>query len=354
MLDDIPAHLVRTALGFVAGMALGYVARHGRFCTLGALEDAVYAEDYRRLQAWAVTAATAIAATHLLAATTDVDLSRSIYVSPRLEWAGAAFGGFLFGVGMALVGTCGFGTLLRLGGGDLKALVTFLVIAVAAVMAMRGATGLVRLSVLEPLSADLAPLRSQRLGDVLRLPAALHGALAAAVATALALPALLNTQFRRSPKNLLTGISVGALVTLGWWITGDVGYDPFAERRVESFTFVAPLGEALLYVMLASGTQIDFPVGSVFGVTAGAFAAAYRSGEFRWEAPDDAREMRRHLLGAFLMGTGGIAALGCTIGQGVTGISTLSVGSFVAIASILFGARCGLYWLVEREIAVIR
>jgi uncharacterized membrane protein YedE/YeeE len=126
------------------------------------------------------------------------------------------------------------------------------------------------------------------------------------------------------------------------------GFDPFETRRVESFTFVAPLGETLLYAMLASALQPDFPVGAVVGVVAGAFAAAQSAGQFRWEVPDDAREMRRHLLGAFLMGFGGVAALGCTIGQGVTGLSTLSVGSILAISSIFVGARLGLYWLVER------
>ena len=99
--------------------------------------------------------------------------------------------------------------------------------------------------------------------------------------------------------------------------------------------------------MLASGLRPDFPVGAVLGVVAGAFLATKTAREFRWEAPDDAREMRRHLLGAFLMGFGGIAALGCTIGQGLTGISTLSIGSLLAIASILVGARLGLYWLIE-------
>lgn len=350
MFEDVPPHLIRAALGFLAGLALGFVARRGRFCTLGAIEDAVYAEDFRRLRAWALAAATAIVATHALAALTDLDLSRSIYVGPRVELGGVILGGLLFGIGMALVGTCGFGTLLRLGGGDLKALITFLVMGIAAFMAMRGLTGLLRIRLLDPLSVDLRPLPSQRLGDVLRLPTAAHGALAASVAAAAAAWALLDRQFRRSPKLVATGLGIGTLVALAWWITGDVGFDPFAERRVESFTFVAPLGETLFYFMLASGTRIDFPVGSVLGVVTGALVAATSKGEFRWEAPDDAREMRRHLLGAFLMGSGGVAALGCTIGQGITGVSTLSASSFLAVASILVGARCGLYWLLEHDV----
>jgi hypothetical protein len=141
---------------------------------------------------------------------------------------------------------------------------------------------------------------------------------------------------------------IGIIVVLGWWATGIAGFDPFETRRVESFSFVGPLGETLFYMMFASGLRPDFPVGAVLGVMLGAFLAAKTSGDFRWEAPDDAREMKRHLLGAFLMGIGGIAALGCTIGQGVSGIFTLSIGSIIALASILVGARFGLYLLIER------
>jgi hypothetical protein len=168
------------------------------------------------------------------------------------------------------------------------------------------------------------------------------------VAAAAAAAALASAAFVRSPRSIATGVAIGAIVALGWWATGIAGFDLFETRRVESFSFVAPLGETLLYLMLASGLRPDFPVGAVLGVIAGAFVASKASGEFHWEAPDDAREMRRHLLGAFLMGTGGIAALGCTIGQGVTGISTLSLGSILAVASIFAGARIGLYLLLER------
>lgn len=150
-------------------------------------------------------------------------------------------------------------------------------------------------------------------------------------------------------RPLTVGIGVGLIVVLGWWATGIAGFDVFDTRRVESFSFVAPLGETLLYLMLASGLRPDFPVGAVFGVVAGAYLAARSSGQFVWEAPDGAGEMRRHLFGAFLMGAGGVAALGCTIGQGITGLSTLSFGSILAVASMLVGARLGLYWLVERS-----
>lgn len=348
MTEELGPHLIRAGLAFVTGLVLGLVARRSRFCTLGAIEDAVYAGDTKRLSAWGLAIAVAVIGTHLLASFTTFDLSRAIYVGPRLEWAGAIVGGIMFGVGMALVGTCGFGTLLRLGGGDLKALLTFLVIAISSYMAMRGLTGLVRIQLFEPLALDLPPRSSQTIGSLVGLTGPGNGILVAAVALGLFALVFADRTFRKSRRMIGAGAMIGALVVAGWWISGVVGQDAFEPRRVESFTFVAPLGETLVYAMLASGMQIDFAVGSVLGVLAGSFLAARMAGEFYWEAPDDAREVKRHLLGAFLMGNGGVAALGCTIGQGITGISTLSLGSILAAGSILVGARAGLYWLVER------
>jgi uncharacterized protein len=347
-MPDLPPFLIRSLLGLLLGFALGFAARRGRFCTLGAIEDAVYGHDTRRLRAWLLAVAVAIAGVHALETFADLDLSRSIYTGPRIEWGGAIFGGFLFGVGMALAGTCGFGTLLRLGGGDLKALLTFLVMAFTAMMTMRGITGIARIRLTEPLTYEMSGATSQRLADLLNLSGPVGRALPFAIAAGIGVAAFAHAGFARSTRFFVTGAAIGIVIVLGWWATGLAGYDSFEARRVESFSFVAPLGETLLYLMLASGLRPDFPVGAVLGVIAGAFLAAKMAGHFRWEAPDDAREIKRHLLGAFLMGSGGIAALGCTIGQGISGLSTLAIGSIMAIASILVGARFGLYLLVER------
>ena len=347
-MPELPPYVIRSLLGLVLGIALGFAARHGRFCTLGAIEDTVFGRDTRRLRAWILAAAIAIAGVSALELFADLDVSRSIYTGTRIEWGGAIVGGLLFGLGMALVGTCGFGTLLRLGGGDLKALLTFLVVALTAMMTMRGLTGLARSRLLDPLSFFVTDATSQRLPDLLGLGGAAARVLPFVIAAAIAVAACAHAGFLRSPRSVATGVAIGVIIVLGWWATGVAGFDPFESRRVESFSFVGPLGETLLYAMLASALRPDFPVGAVLGVIIGAFLAARTTGQFRWEAPDDAREIKRHLLGAFLMGSGGVAALGCTIGQGVSGVSTLSIGSLIAIASIAVGARFGLYLLVER------
>lgn len=347
MAEMLDPNLVRAGLGFLLGGALGYVARRGRFCTLGAIEDAVYAKDTRRLRAWGLAVAVAIVGVLALSRFSGFDVAQTIYAGPRLDWAGAILGGVTFGIGMALVGTCGFGMLLRLGGGDLKALLGFLVLGLSALMAMRGLTGLVREAAFGPLTLDLAA-GGQTLPVLFGLTGASASALALGIAGAFAAGALAHEGTRTSRKLLLTGATIGLCVAAGYAVTGVVGVDPFEVRRAESFTFVAPLGETLLWAALASGYALDFPVGATLGVLTGAFVCARTRGEFFWEAPDDARELKRHVLGGFLMGTGGVAALGCTIGQGVTGIATLSVGSALAILAIFVGARIGLWFLVER------
>lgn len=349
MLELLPLHLLRATLGLVLGALLGLFARRGRFCTLGAVEDAVYAGDTRRARAWMLAAGIAILGTHLLETYAGLDLARSIYAGPRLEWGALVVGGTMFGFGMALVGTCGFGALLRLGGGDLRAFLVLLVLGLSAYMAVSGLTGLARVALAEPLSVELGAVGAQRLGTLLGLGPVGNDTLGITAAAALGLVALAGRDFRHSRRLLYGAIAIGCLIVAGWWTNGIAGYDEFATRAVSSFSFARPVGDTLLYAMLASGMEVDFGVGSVLGVVLGACVAARSSGEFHWEAPDDAREVKRHLLGAFLMGTGGVTALGCTIGQGLSGLSTLSVGSMLALASILVGARAGLYYLVDRH-----
>ena len=191
-------------------MALGFVARRARFCTLGAVEDAVYARDTRRARAWMLAAAVAILGTHLLEAAGALDLGRSIYVSPRLEVGALVIGGTMFGFGMALVGTCGFGALLRLGGGDLKAFVVLLVLGISSYMAVSGLTGLVRVAVTAPLSVDLGRLGSQRLDALVGLHGPAASLFAVAVAVALGATAIASRPFLKARRLARGAVAVGS------------------------------------------------------------------------------------------------------------------------------------------------
>lgn len=345
MIDFTEPYILRIALGFVLGAGLGAVARLGRFCTFGALEDATYNNDSRRLRSWVVAVAVAIAGVAALQFWGGLDLSRSIYTGSRVEWGGAIIGGLLFGFGMALVGTCGLGTLRRIGGGDLRALMVFLVMAVAAMMTLRGLFGNVRLNITNVLGTDIG--KSQRITELFGVTGTSALLAAGIIALLLLVVAFNHKGFRQSPRYILAGLAVGLLVTAGWWTTGVVGFDAFEDRRIESFTFVAPLGDTLLYAMISSGLKPDFAIGAVLGVVFGSFIAAISTGAFKIIGARDSGHLGRGIVGAVLMGFGGVTALGCTIGQGVTGVSTLSLTSFIAIASILAGARAGLYYMVD-------
>jgi len=348
MFDDLSLNVLRLLLGLGLGFAFGFVARRGRFCTLGAIEDTVYAGDTRRLRTWLLAIGVAIIGVHLLEAYSDLDLTRSLYTGARLELGALIIGGLMFGFGMALNGTCGMGTLRQIGGGDLRAVITFLVMGVTAMMTMRGVLGAARVSLTDPLAINLGQSASQRLTALAGFQGS--GATIAAVVFGIVIAAIAFSHrgFRATPRFAVTGAMIGLIIVAGWWATGVAGYDAFDTRRIESFTFVGPLGETVLYAMLSTALHIDFPVGAVIGFVLGAFVAAMSDGSFRWQIPANAAELKRRLVGAFLMGVGGVTALGCTIGQGVTGVSTLSVGSFIALLSIGLGARVGLYWLVER------
>jgi hypothetical protein len=158
--------------------------------------------------------------------------------------------------------------------------------------------------------------------------------------------ALTNQGLYRKPRLIVASCLMGSAIALGWVVTGVLA-DPFGGQRPESLTFVAPLGRLILQLVGEALTATSFAVATLFGVGAGSFVVAAARGELRWEAFDDQREMRRHLLGAMLMGIGGVLARGCTIGQGLSGTSTLSIAAPIALLSMVIGARLGLAHLIE-------
>lgn len=332
--------------GGVGGILLGLAARLGRFCTLSAIEDALFGGDLRRLRMWVFAIAVAIAGVGLLAATGSIDFSRSLYhtlpVNP-LAWIA---GGLMFGLGMAMCGTCGYGTLARIGGGDLRAFFGFLVMGISAYMAIAGPTAHLRNYLLAPLELEKGAL-STTLDRLIGLPANVHPEVSLTIAVVLAVWALSHQGFRRSFKNVFCGATVGVAIISGWIATSYIGADPFDPKPLASHTFSVPLGQTIIYIMTMSSATLTFGIGGTIGVVIGAFAGALIRREFRWEGADDAREMRRHILGAFLMGTGGVYAGGCTIGQGISAASVLAISAPVVLISIWCGAWLGLNYLME-------
>ncbi|MEO0818802.1 MAG: YeeE/YedE family protein [Pseudomonadota bacterium] len=336
--------------GLVGGGVLGLAARLGRFCMMGAVEDAVYGGDLTRLRMLAMAAAVAVAVTALLSATGVIDPAATLYLRQGWSPLSVVLGGLIFGYGMAQVGTCGFGALARLGGGDLRALVMLIVIAVAGYATIHGVLAPLRLA-LTPAETLAAPQPSiaewvdAELGTGTLLPSLL-------IAAGFACLALGPQLMRRGDAGPWTplgwGAAAGGAVAFAWAATALAGQQSFGAVGMEGFSFVAPLGETVFSVMTGHlGDIVDFSVAAVIGVCLGSALGALWRAEFRWEACDDARELRRQLAGAALMGVGGVLAVGCSVGQGLSALSVLSASAPLVILSIFAGARIGLYVLVE-------
>ncbi len=348
-MEGFDAQFALPVLGAVAGIALGYVARVDRFCTLSSLERHWYAGDSTGVRTWALAAASALVATQAMLLTGLVDISGTFYLATEFGLTGAIFGGVLFGFGMALVGTCGFGAVIRLGGGSLRSLVVLIVLGLAALATQRGLLGLARIQLVDNLAVDLSFAGDQSLGSIVSALAGtdLRALVAAAIAGGLLFWIFRDAGYRRKHRHIATGIIIGLAIAFGWLATATVAERSFAPVQIEAGSFVVPVGDLLMQLITFTGTLPDYGVGLVAGTLIGAAIGAWRKKDTRWEACDDARELGRHLAGGVMMGVGGVFAMGCTVGQGITAVSTLALSAPVVIASIALGARMGLAWLLE-------
>ena len=353
-------------LGFILAFIFGYVGNKTHFCTMGAVSDIVNMNHWDRMRAWLLAIAVAIIGTTLLVYTGTIDVTKSIYTGSNFFWLAAIVGGVTFGIGMTLAGGCGQRTLVRLGGGNLKSVVVFLFLGYSALVTLSGIFGAFRVNVLQANAVTIYLDGVQTLPRMLGM-ATPDGILmiGLGISAALLLFVFLNKEFRSSADNILAGIVIGLIVVAGWYVTGRFGFamDPDTLEDVymgtnshlaESMTFVAPLGYTmnLWAYWTDTATIVTFGVASVFGVVLGAFAYGILHKTFRWEAFNSAQDLFRHIVGAILMGFGGVTGMGCTIGQGVTGVSTLAISSFVVLASIIVGAAITMkvqYFLLMRE-----
>lgn len=348
------AQFVLAVGGFLIGTAFGAVIYRTNYCAMGSLSDIHNFGDYRRFRAWILAAATALVGAQLLAMAGVVQLDQSMYLAPRLNWVGHIGGGLIFGVGMVLAGGCPSRNLARAGGGDLRSLLTLMVLGLASYVTIGGLVAPVRAAIENATALSLGFAPTQGIGDMF---AAVTGVsrrsvnfVAAALIAAFGLAFCFgDPRFRRSPVHILSGIGVGAAVVAGWAVTG-LAFDDMAARPVPpiSLTYIRPLGDTLQWLTLFTAEPAPgFGVSSVLGTLVGACAAALAMGRFRLTTFSDVDDTVRNLAGAAMMGVGGVMALGCTVGQAITGVSTLALGSMVTFAAIVAGGFYGLQ-LLER------
>ena len=349
-------------LAFALAFAFGAIGQKTHFCTMGAVSDIVNMGDWSRMRMWLLAIGVAVLGAAGLHAAGLINLDQSIYRTPVFAWLSYLVGGACFGVGMVLASGCGSKTLIRIGGGNLKSVVVFLVLGLVAYMTMRGVLGVFRVQVFDPVALTL-PVGQD-------LPALLaHAGLAPSVAFWLPVLliggglvgfALARREFW-TLDNLLGGLGSGLLIVAAWYVSGHLGY--LAEHpetleeaflatnsgRMEALTFVAPQAYSLELLMLWSDSsrRMTFAIATVLGVISGALASALLTRSFRWEGFANVEDMARHLIGAALMGFGGVLAMGCTVGQGISGFSTLALGSILTFAAIVAAATATLkyqYW----------
>ena len=345
------------------GLAFGAIAQRTHFCTMGAVADVVNIGDWSRMRMWALAIGVAMLGFNAMVGLGWVKAADTLYAAPALLWLSQAVGGLMFGFGMVLASGCGSKTLVRIGGGNLKSVLVFLVLGLSAWATLRGITAVLRTATVDRISLALPggqdlPTLAAGLGGSPGQRAVVIGGM---LGGALVLWALARRE-GRSGEVLLGGLGIGALVAALWWVSGVLGHvaehpqtleEAFLatnSQRMESFSFVAPLAYVLDGLVFFSDASKRLTQGMVLvvGVILGSAAVALAGRSFRWEGFRGVEDTANHLVGAVLMGVGGITALGCTIGQGVSGLSTLSLGSFIASAAIVAGAVAALRWQVWR------
>jgi len=351
--------------GFALAFIFGAVANKTNFCTMGAVSDIVNMGDWGRMRMWLLAIAVAILGANALQFAGVVDLSKSIYTGPNFTWLSYLVGGFVFGVGMTLGSGCGSKTLIRVGGGNLKSLVVFVFLGIAAYVTMRGLLGAFRVAALDPVSVALST--GQDLPSLLAKALSVDKktmvlACALAVAGLLLVFVFIDREFRGNFEGILGGVVVGLVVVGGWYVSGKLGYlaeDPNTLQeafvatntgRMESLSMVAPQAYTLELLMFWTDKSkiVTFGVASAIGIVAGSAAYALASGKFHWESFRDAEDTANHMIGGVLMGFGGVTAMGCTVGQGISGFSTLALGSMLTFLSIVAGSAATLKWQYAR------
>jgi uncharacterized membrane protein YedE/YeeE len=343
------AALTKEVLGafFLGGLLLGVISQRTHFCTLGAISDVVHMGDWTRARQWLCAIGLAMVGFAALSDLGLIDPSKTLYASTRLMWLSTLVGGVMFGYGMVIASGCGNKALVRMGGGNLKSLVVLVVMGISAFTTMKGITAVLRVNTVDtffvdmPVGANLNAMGIPGLGYLL--------------GTALLLWVLRHKDFWTF-YSLLASVGVGGIVVAMWWVSGHLGFVPehpdtldavylaTNSGRIEALNFVAPVAYTLDWFMFYSDASKVLTIGvvAVAGVVCGAAVSALQSHSFRWEGFANPRDLGQHLVGSVLMGVGGVTAMGCTFGQGLSGISTLSLNSVIALSAIVLGAVVSL------------
>ncbi|PHR55746.1 MAG: hypothetical protein COA44_09835 [Arcobacter sp.] len=326
-LEDLNS--VVNALALILGLAYGLIAQKTQFCFSGSIKDIILTKSTRRLASVIVATIVAISFSQILSSVYNIDFSKTVYLQSQVNYITIIIGGVMFGIGMMKADGCSSRHLIKFVQGDWHSLVTLLCIAVFAYLAAKGL-----------FSYPLTELVNNEL--LIRVSSYIPNN---ALSIFIIVPLLIFALYKVVPtlKDLLScvdGLLIGLLIGFAWVVTGVIGIDSFDPRTLEAFSFVYPLGKSLEYLMFFSGSTLSFGVSLIFGIFLGGFIMSRFNKKHRFSCAimKDDNKLKNNIFGGALMGVGGILSLGCTIGQGLTGVSTLALASFVAIISISVSA----------------
>ena len=367
MNDVSHLQLLIPMLAFGLALVFGAVAQRVNFCTMGAVTDIANFGDWRRMRMWLLAIAVAIVGTAILVSAGLIDIRKTFYTSAQVPWLSNVVGGFLFGFGMTLSSGCGSKTLLRVGAGNLKSLIVMVFLGISAYMTLKGLFAPPRANLLDPVRLDLARLGATSsdlgsVGNALGLGAAAKLWIPFAVAVVIGGFVFASRDFRASREMLVGGLLIGLVIVGGWYISGHIGFvaeDPATleekfvstnSGRMESYSFTAPVAYLmeLLLFWTDQSRLVTFGIAGVLGMIVGSAGMALATRTFRWEGFTNIEDLGNHIVGGILMGFGGVTALGCTVGQGLTGISTLAVGSIFAFFAIIGGCLAAVRYQIWR------
>ncbi len=363
---ELTIHQEILLYGFILAVIMGALVNKTNFCTMGAVSDWVNMGDTGRFRSWMFAIAIAMGGLILLESGGMVDLDsyelkdlRPPYRMSNFEWLRYILGGVMFGIGMTLASGCGNKTLIRVGGGNIKSVVVLLIASYFAyLMAKTNFYGVVFHSWMNPLSIDLAKMgiTGQDVGRVVTGVTGAEDATSIRTIVGGIFVLLLmiyvwkSSDFRKSFDNILGGLAVGLCVVAAWYLTAGAKGQEWLENTsfmdvpprgvgAQSFTFTSPMADTFDYALHITNTNfVTFGVMALAGVIAGSFLYAVIFRKFRIEWFQSGKDFLAHAIGGVLMGIGGVLALGCTIGQGVTGFSTMAIGSMMAFVSLVFGS----------------
>lgn len=336
--------------GLLIGIIFGFIVYRTNFCTMGSISDILSFGDWNRFRAWLLAVAVAIFGVWVIEFLEIADMTMSMYQAPAFAWGANVVGGLIFGFGMVFSGGCISRNLVRAGGGDLRSIVVLLITGIFAYMTIGGLLGPLRVAIFTPLTSDLteAGIEDQSIGTILSSLTGMGAESATTVVMLIFVVALLlfcfsSESFRTSGRNLVAGFGIGLCVIAGWVLMG-LTYDEFADNPVLiSLSFVRPTGDTIDYLMRYTALGAPgFGVVTVAGALIGGLIGALSMGRLRLTTFADKDDSVRNMFGAMLMGVGGVLALGCTVGQALTGISTLAIGSLVTFIFIVVGGVVGV------------